>query len=229
VRNDAVASGGSAAPTIEDLRALIPAARSQQDRVVTKEDLISRVYTLPTKLGRVFRASAQPNPGNPLACKLYICSKDKNGFVTTSSDTLKNNLRVYLNEFRLISDAVEVLDASPINIRVRFSIFINPNLNKSTTLQAVISKISDVLNISKIQIDQPILISDLQNAVINTAGVLSLVSLQIENVSGTVQDRSYSSTTHNVKRYTKNGVVYGPAGSIFELRYPQYDIIGTAV
>lgn len=229
VRNDAVASGGSAAPTIEDLRALIPAARSQQDRVVTKEDLISRVYTLPTKLGRVFRASAQPNPGNPLACKLYICSKDKNGFVTTSSDTLKNNLRVYLNEFRLISDAVEILDASPINIRVRFSIFINPNLNKSTTLQAVISKINDVLNISKIQIDQPILISDLQNAVINTAGVLSLVSLQIENVRGTVQDRSYSSTTHNVKRYTKNGVVYGPAGSIFELRYPQYDIIGTAV
>jgi hypothetical protein len=229
VRNDEAASGGSSAPTLEDLRSLIPASRTQQDRIVTKEDLVSRVYTLPTKLGRVYRASAQPNPGNPLACKLYICSKDRNGFITTASDSLKNNLKIYLNEFRLISDAVEILDANPINIRVRFNIFVNPNSNKTTTTQAVITQLSDALNTSKFQIDQPILISDLQNAVINTPGVLSLVSLEVENVNGTVQDRSYSNTTHSIKRYTKNGIIYGPAGSIFELRYPLYDIIGTAI
>jgi hypothetical protein len=129
VRNDAPASGGSSALSIEDLRAQIPVARNQQDRIVTKEDLIARVYTLPSKLGRVFRAAVKPNPDNPLASQLFICSRDNRGFLTTSSDTLKKNLRTYLNEFRLISDAIDVLDTRVINFRVRFTVFVNPNSN----------------------------------------------------------------------------------------------------
>lgn len=229
VRNDSAAAGGDSAPTIEDFRAQIPAARSQQDRVVTKEDLISRVYTLPSKLGRVYRAAVRPNPDNPLASQLFICSKDLNGFLTVSPDTLKKNLRVYLNEFRLISDAIDILDARVINIRVKFTVFINPNANKSATLQAVISRLSEALSLSKIQIDQPILLSDLQNVIINTSGVLTLVDLKVENLNGTVQDRRYSDVTLNVKQYTRRGVLFGPPGSIFELRYPQQDIIGTAL
>lgn len=229
VRNDSQASGGDSAPTIEDFRAQIPAARSQQDRIVTKEDLISRVYTLPSKLGRVYRAAVRPSPDNPLASQLFICSKDSNGFLTTSPDTLKKNLRTYLNEFRLISDAIDILDARVINFRVKFTIFVNPNANKSTTLQTVISRISDILSVSKFQIDQPILLSDIQNVIINTSGVLTLVDLKIENLSGTIQDRTYSSVTINVKQYTKRGILFGPPGSIFELRYPQQDIMGTAL
>jgi hypothetical protein len=229
LRNDSPAAGGDSAPTIEDLRAQIPVARSQQDRIVTKEDLISRVYTLPTKLGRVFRAAVRPSPDNPLASQLFIGSKDSNGFLTTSPDTLKKNLRVYLNEFRLISDAVDILDARVINFRVKFSVFINPNANKPTTLQAVISRINEIMNVKNFQIDQPIMLSDIQNVIINTPGVLTLVDLKIENLSGAIQNRIYSNVTHNVKQYTRRGIVYGPPGSIFELRYPQYDIMGTAL
>ena len=229
VRNDSAASGGDSAPTIEDFRAQIPAARSQQDRVVTKEDLISRVYTLPSKLGRVYRAAIRLNPDNPLASQLFICSKDLNGFLTVSPDTLKKNLRVYLNEFRLISDAIDILDARVVNFRVKFTVFVNPNANKSATLQSVISKLTDVLRVSKFQIDQPILLSDIQNAIINTAGVLTLVDLKIENLNGTIQDRQYSNVTLNIKQYTRRGVLFGPPGSIFELRYPQQDIMGTAL
>jgi len=229
VRNDNAAEGGDSAPTLEDLRAQIPVARSQQDRIVTKEDLISRVYTLPTKLGRVYRAAARPNPDNPLASQLFICSKDNNGFLTTSSDSLKKNLRTYLNEFRLISDAIDILDARVINFRVRFTIFVNPNSNKSTTLQTVISRLSDALDPRKFQIDQPILLSDLQSTIINTPGVLTLTDLKIESLNGTIQDRVYSNVTLNIKQYTRRGVVFGPPGSIFELRYPKQDIIGTAL
>jgi hypothetical protein len=229
IRNEQPAAGGDSAPTLEDLRAQIPAARSQQDRIVTKEDLISRVYTLPSKLGRVYRAAVRPSPDNPLASQLFVCSKDTNGFLTTSPDTLKKNLRTYLNEFRLISDAIDILDARVINFRVKFTIFVNPNSNKSATLQSVIARLSSILTVSNYQIDQPILLSELQNAIINTQGVLTLVDLKIESLSGTVLNRTYSNVSHNVKQYTRRGVVYGPPGSIFELRYPQQDIMGTAL
>jgi len=229
VRNDAKASGGDNAPTIEDLRAQIPVARTQQDRIVTKEDLVSRVYTLPSKFGRVFRVAVRPNPDNPLSSQMFICSRDSNGYLTVATDTLKKNLKVYLNEFRLISDAIDILDARVINFRVRFSIFVNPNSNKSATLQSVISRISNLMNIKNFQIDQPILISDIQNVIINTPGVLTLVDLKIENLNGTIQEREYSNISHNVKQSTRRGVVYGPPGSIFEMKYPQNDIIGTAL
>jgi hypothetical protein len=229
VRNDAPASGGASAPTIEDLRSQIPIARMQQDRIVTKEDLISRVYTLPTKFGRVFRAASRPSPDNPLSSQLFICSKDSSGFLSTTTDTLKKNLKVYLNEYRLISDAIDILDARIINFRVKFTVFINPNSNKSSTIQSVVARVSDVMNIKNFQIDQPIIISDIQNVIINTPGVLTLVDIKIESLNGTIQDRNYSSVTHNVKQYTRKGIIYGPPGSIFEMRYPQYDIVGTAL
>lgn len=229
VRNDAKAAGGDNAPTIEDLRAQIPVARTQQDRIVTKEDLVSRVYTLPSKLGRVFRVAVRPNPDNPLSSQMFICSRDSNGYLTFTTDTLKKNLKVYLNEFRLISDAIDILDARIINFRIKFSVFVNPNSNKSATLQSVISRISNLMNIRNFQIDQPILISDIQNVIINTPGVLTLVDLKIENLNGTIQDKEYSNISHNVKQSTRRGVIHGPPGSIFEMKYPQNDIVGTAL
>lgn len=229
VRNDYPARGGDNAPTIEQLRSQIPSARSRQDRIVTKEDLIARVYTLPSKLGRVYRAGVRPNPNNPLSSQLYVCTKDTNGYLTTSTDTLKKNLRVYLNEFRLINDAIDILDAKVINFRVRFSIIVNPNANKPLVLQNVINDLAKILTVDNFQIDQPILISDIQSAIINNAGVLSLVDLKIENVAVSSQGRSYSTNSMNVSQSTVRGVIYGPPGSIFELKYPNYDIIGSAL
>lgn len=229
VRNDFPARGGDNALTLEQLRSQIPSARSRQDRIVTREDLIARVYTLPSKLGRVYRAGVRPNPNNPLSSQLYVCTKDANGYLTTATDTLKKNLRTYLNEFRLINDAIDILDTKVINFRVRFSIIVNPNANKPLVLQNVINSLVGMLTVDNFQIDQPILISDIQSVIINSAGVLSLVDLKIENVAVSSQGRTYSVNSMNVGQSTVRGAVYGPPGSIFELKYPNYDIIGSAL
>ena len=85
------------------------------------------------------------------------------------------------------------------------------------------------MTVNNFQIDQPILISDIQSAIINSAGVLSLVDLKIENVAVSAQGRTYSVNSMNVGQSTVRGAVYGPPGSIFELKYPNYDIIGRAL
>ena len=46
--------------------------------------------------------------------------------------------------------------------------------------------------------------------------------------TGTVADRQYSSTSFPFDRSTKNGIVFGPIGSIFEIKFPEDDIIGSA-
>ena len=73
------------------------------------------------------------------------------------------------------------------------------------------------------------LISDLNNLAYNTPGVLSVVDIALFNKSGIEQDRKYSSTTFDVRDGTLKGMVFPPPGGIFEVKFPDFDIIGSAV
>ena len=122
VTNLTPATGGDDALSIEDLRAKIPSAQNAQNRIVTREDLLARVYTLPDTFGRVYRAGVTPSIDNTLSSDLSIICRDSDGHLAAASDTLKLNLRNYLNEFRLISESIHVKDASVINFGIEFTI-----------------------------------------------------------------------------------------------------------
>jgi hypothetical protein len=229
VTNRTPASGGAQAPTLEELRFQIPSALTMQNRVVTKQDMIARIYTMPAEFGRVFRAAVRPNEDNPLASEIYVICRDKDRNLTVAPDALKKNLRIFLNEFRLISDAFDVLDAKVVNYGVRFAVTTSPNANKSLVVQNVIQNITSLLDIKFFQIDQPLILADVVNVIINTDDVLSLLEFEIFAIRGTVEDRDYSPVSFNVVANTRNGMVVGPQGSIFEIRHPDKDIIGTAL
>ena len=228
VKNKTEAAGGAAALTIDDVRAQIPIARNYQGRIVTQQDLLARIYTLPPTFGRVYRAGLRQSEDNPLASQLYILCQNSDQTITIAPDALKLNLRTYLNEFRLISDAVDILDGTVVNYGINFNIIITPSSNKSTVVAAVVSAIKDVTAVKYYQIDQPILEADIINAIINTTGVLSLVELALVNKNGTESGRVYSEYVFDISANTFKGLIVGPIGSIFEIKFPDDDIVGTA-
>lgn len=230
--NDAEASGGENAPSIDDLKARVPAVRASQGRIVSKEDLLARVYTMPSNFGRVFRASVQPDPRNPLASRLYIISRNNQNQLVASPDSLKKNLQRFLNEYRLISDAIEILDAQVINVTIEFSIVVDPTFNPNLVLQNVITRLKQFFNIKNFDIDQPIVEAEIQNIVFNNLGVLTINELNVNNISGMVgqsNPRTYSDVQFDMEANTDRGIAIPPPGGIFELRFPNFDIIGTAV
>jgi hypothetical protein len=83
------------------------------------------VYAIPSNFGRVFRAAVRANPNNPLATQLYIISRDPAQQLIVSPDTLKQNLQKFLNPYRLISDAIDILDARIINLICQFDVVID--------------------------------------------------------------------------------------------------------
>lgn len=228
VKNPFPARGGDSAPTLDDLRQRVTASRQMQSRVVTKQDMLARIYTLPSKFGRVFRAGIRENPTNPLSTQIHIISRDENYNLAVCPDTLKINLSDYLNEHRLVSDAFDILDAQVINFIVKFGIVTMPQSNKILVVDSVIKRISSILTIENFQIDQPIMLDDIVNVIINTQDVVSLVSLDVLPISGIQQDRVYSNDSFNFKNSTRNRAIIGPPGSIFELKFPSFDIIGNA-
>ena len=136
--NFGYAAGGEDPPTKEELQSRVAATKFAQDRIVSKQDLLARIYTMPSNLGRVFRVSARPNPTNPLATNIYVISRNSNNNLILSPDSLKENLETYLNEFRLTSDAIDILDAQVINFTVDFTIAVDPSSNRQLVKQNII-------------------------------------------------------------------------------------------
>lgn len=229
VVNPTPASGGEEPPAINSLKARIPSFQATQGRIVTREDLLARVYTLPANFGRVYRASLQTNPNNPLSSQLFIICRDSNDFLVIASDSLKKNLVSYLNQYRLISDAIDILDARVINLKINFQMVVDPSQNKELVLQNVLNRIKNYTNTLNLNIDQPFVLNDIQNVIFNTLGVVSVVSLDVKSLNGVIDNRRYSDENFDVISYTKKGIIFGPPGSIFEVKYKDYDIVGTVV
>jgi hypothetical protein len=226
VDNTETAVGGEDALTLEDLRSIALSYSNSQNRIVTKQDAAARIYTMPSNFGRVYRAGFRPNPVNPLATLMYIVSRNSAGQLILSSDTLKVNLSKYLNEFRLISDAIDIVDAPIVNIRVKYTVTLNSTAVKNTTLQKINQSLKDYFNIKNFQIDQSILTSDVMNILLNTDGVTTVTNLTFESVNGNINGTEYSDVIFNVSQNTLNGLIVPPPGGIFEVRYPDFDIIG---
>jgi hypothetical protein len=180
---------------------------------------------MPSNFGRVFRAGLGSNPNNPLASVVYIISQDSRGKLLTSPDALKENLSKFLNEFRLVSDAVDILDASVVNVQIHIEILTDSSQNPEKVSRVIHNKLKRYFDIKNFQIDQPIVKSELLNLIINTPGVISLVDCKFLNASGEIAGRKYSKVSFNVISNTTKGVTFPPKGGIFELKYPKNDIV----
>ena len=224
VRNELEALGGSAAPTIEELKSYIPIARSSQNRVVSKEDLLSRIYTLPNEFGRVFRASVAPNPNNLLSSVLYVVSRNSTGKLIQCSDILKSNISTYINEYRLIGDSIDILDVAIVNYRVKIAVVAQLGSNKQNLQIEIIDKIREIVKIENYQIGQPLNESDFISEILNTPGVLSLASISMENISGVIINSTYSDYSIEMENRYINGNFYANPNEIFECRFPDIDI-----
>lgn len=229
VFNQKNATGGEDEPTLEDMRQIAIFNRSSQNRIVTREDLLARVYSMPANFGRVFRASVSDNPRNPSAAELHIISRNSNNKLVLSSDTLKQNLSKYLNYFRIVSDAIDVLDASIINIGIDFTITIEKGYRQEIVLSNANAKIKNYFKIENFQINKPIIIGEIENILLNTPGVVSTLSLNIVSKSGIIDGNAYNNYDFNVREHIDRGLLFPPPGGIFEVKYPKEDIVGRII
>ena len=166
---------------------------------------------------------------NPFAINLYLLGYDTNGNLSSLNSTIKQNLKTYLEEFRLMTDAINIIDGYVVNIGVNFDITVFSNYNKREVVLKCTQAIANYFDITKWKMSQPINISELELEIANVSGVSSVPKVEIVNLvdaSGT----TYSQYSYNIVEATKNKIVYPSLDpSIFELKYPGKDIKGRAL
>lgn len=229
ITNNSKAEGGEDAPTVDELRELIPTANAAQERIVSRQDILARVFTMPSNFGRVFRATTHTNSNNLSSTQLFILSRDADGYLTLSPDSLKLNLVKYLNPYRMINDIIDILDGQIINIQVKFDVVIDPTLNKTSVLQQVLLRLKTFFKIQNFYMDQPIILSEVRNNIMSTKGVISINMLSINGISNNNNGLTYSDIVFDTNSNTIKDIIYPPIGGIFELKYPDVDIIGRSI
>ena len=112
---------------------------------------------MPSKYGRISKAWTQkPNVNDAnTTLDLYVLTENNKNYLATSSDTLKENIRTYLNEYRMIGDTISIKDAFIINFGINFQIVTYPNYNSNEVLERCIVSLQTYFNIDKWQINQP--------------------------------------------------------------------------
>jgi hypothetical protein len=232
--NPLAASGGKAGDTIEEIRQNTLVLIASQKRSVTADDYLIRALSMPSEYGAVSKAYIeQPKLTDSQVStietlNLYILTQNSNGQLDYAGGTLKNNLRTYLSQYRMIGDNIEIRDAFIINIAVNFEIIVLPNFNNNEVLLACVTALQSYFDISKWQLNQPILLRDLYVLLDRISGVQTVKNISITNRAGT--SSGYSQYAYDIAGATQNQVIYPSLDpSIFEVRYPNTDIKGKVV
>ena len=249
VTNPLPAVGGKNAETVEEIRQNALANFPAQNRCVTKEDYIVRCYSLPAKYGTLAKVYVAPDEQlnqkdgvtgmekatsipNPFSLNFYTLGYDQNKYLVHLSKAVKYNLRTYLAQYRMLTDAINLLNAYVVNIGVNFEIVVLNNYNKREVVLGCMDAIKDFFDIDKWQINQPILKPDLMYQLSLVEGVQNVTSLTFscktgEGYSGNIYDLVEAEPVD--EEGNPGGIIYPSLDPmIFELKYPNKDIKGRA-
>lgn len=250
--NEEPATGGGDGETIEEIRQNALAFFAAQNRVMTGDDYIIRCYALPAKFGKVAKAFAirdeqinavltaeetntntdrtfVADPAAPNAINLYVLGYNRDGKLTTLNSLVKKNLSKYLESYRMLTDEVNILDGFVVNIGVNFDIVVYKNYNMNDVLARCIDAVANFFNIDNWKIQQPIILADLRNTIGSVEGVQTINSVEIVNKYQFKDGSDYQNYRYPIDEATVNDVVYPSLDPcIFEVRYPEKDIVGRA-
>ena len=231
------ATGGGDGDTAEELKINISANFAAQQRTVTKDDYIIRTLSMPPQLGRVAKAyiqqddqlsplTTEPNRiPNPLALNLYTLGYDLNKKLTNLNTATKTNLSTYLEQYRMLTDSINIKDAFIINFAIDFTITTFKNYNNQEVLLQCITELKEFFDIDKWQVNQPIIISEIENLIGGVKGVQTVEDVKFENKNGEIL--GYSKYKYGFEKATLNNIIYPSMDpSIFEIKHPNSDIKG---
>ena len=178
---------------------------------------------------RNFLASKKGNQNeknNPFAINLYLLGYDTNKKLQTLNRAVKENLKTYLGEYRMLTDGVNFIDGYVINIGLDFEIRVYGGYTKREVLTKCINELKEYFNIDNWTFNMPINISEIELLIAGVEGVQSVPKCEITNKCL----GNYSSHSYNILDATKGKMVYPSLDpSIFEVKFPNKDIKGRVV
>ena len=224
VANETPIVGDITNPSTSEIKRRIYDTFPTQNRAVTQTDYENLATRMPGKFGSIKRVSAQKdNDSQKRNINLYVVSEDSFGKLIQSNSTIKENLKTWLNQHRMINDTVDILDTYIINIGIEFVIKTVDGADRSEALAAAIARLSDKYS-EGFFIGEPVYISDIYSELKKEPDILDVIKVKI--VPKTGGSYSYVDLQINKNLSPDGSYLMCPKNAIFELKFPQTDIKG---
>ena len=224
VINELPIVGNVTTPNTEELKRRIYDTFPTQNRAVTQADYENLAYRMPAKFGSIKRCSVQKDPDSlKRNLNMYVISEDEFGKLAKSNSTIKNNLKTWLNQYRMLNDTVDILDAYIINFGISFIIKAATGVNKFTLVDECIALLAKKYG-TNFYIGEPVYISDIYRELKTVTGVLDVERVRLTSKTG----GNYSSVQFDINSNLSpdGSYVIVPKNAVLELKYGETDITG---
>ena len=218
--------GSNSSMTIDEVKMRAKGVFASQNRAVTKNDYESLIYNMPGKFGSIKRVNViKDTTARKNKLIAYIASEDAQGFLIKPNEKIKQNLKVWLQNYKMLSDSIDLIDAEVVNFGIDFAVMIDGAFNKQTVLINCKERLAELYE-EPFMISEVIRVSDIYKTLSDVPGVLSVDSVEIVVKQGT----NYSSSYVDIKSLqTRDGnMILTPEQVVFELKYPTQDIRGVS-
>ena len=225
VSNEEPIVGDVTNPTSSEIKRRIFDTFPTQNRAVTQADYENMIYRMPSKFGSIKRCSAQRDPDSRRRnINIYVISEDNFNNLTSTNSTIKNNLKTWMNNYRMLSDTIDVLDAFIINYGIEFVVRPSIGADRFTLVDTCINILRDKYTVEKLFIGEHIDVADIYTTLSGVEGVLSVSSVKIVNKNGS----NYSATQFDINENTSpdGSSIIIPKNAVAELKFPTVDIVG---
>ena len=254
VTNDEPSSGGTDGQTVDEIKQNASAFFSTQLRCVTREDYQSRILSMPAKFGNIAKTYVErlDDTGGLIVSTL---SYNQNRQLVSTSQLILQNLRTYIDKFRLINDQLDfgytindtIFSGYHINFGVKFQVNSDRRINSTQVKLDVIDVIKDFFKIDKMQFRQSINLNDLQYNILGLEGVIGIKELRLfqrgndigvnrnlvyYRADGTLSNNGESGYgfEYNFQNALVDGVIRpSVTPSVFELKNSNKDIYGKVI
>jgi hypothetical protein len=226
VENELPIVGDTFAPNSDEIKYRAYGAYYSQNRAVTAEDYKSLIYRMPSRFGSVKRCNVIKDTNSfKRNLNIYVVSENENGILAAASVSIKENVKTWLNNYKMLNDTIDILDAKIVNFGIEFELLADMEVEKYEVLSRATEALETRLIRIKHDIGESFRITSIYNVLRNTIGVLDVKSVRLVSKVG----GAYSSAFYDLNKYTSpdGRLLYAPENVILEIRYPNNDLRGT--
>jgi hypothetical protein len=230
VTNEAPIVGQSDDFTADELKTKIYGTFAAQNRAVTQSDYKALCYNMPGKYGSIKRVSVLRDTDElKRNINLYVISQDSEGFLVTTNQYTKNNLKNWLEKSKIINDTIDILDAKIVNFGIYFTAISDKKYNKYDILSNALNYLIDEFYL-KMDIGESIQIARIYEALRKVDGLLDVRTVTITQKFKST-NQVYSQYTYNFdENMTADGMFLKvPKNVIMEIKLPKIDIEGKII
>ena len=225
VTNEEPFVGSVSLPSSEEIRQRAFSHFATQNRAVTAQDYQAVIYGMPAKFGMIKRCNVVKDSSEfKRNINVYVISETNAGKLTPANTTLKNNLKNWLLQYKMINDTLDLLDAKIVNFGVEYEVLIDMSANKYNVINLCNTALTELYS-QKLDMGASIYITDVYKSLQRVEGILDVTTVEIILKNGGI----YAESSYDMETALSGDGrrILGQENIIFELKYPNIDIKGS--